>query len=187
MKVFLIRHGESEANKNGVICGWLDVSLTDKGREDAKLAKTYLSNVKFDKVYSSDLKRAKETANIVLPDFEAETTPLIREIGVGDLQGLKVADYSEEIKKFIAEGYKDYNGESREELLNRVVEFKKTLEDKDYENVAVFAHAGVLRKFLESVVKTKIDASTMYCKNCMIAVFEYKNSFWKLHTWLNIM
>ena len=186
MKVFLIRHGESEANKNGIICGWLDAHLTEKGKEDAKLAKAVLSNVTFDKIYTSDLIRAKETANIALPNMQTESTPLLREINVGDLQGKKFADFPNEREIFLTNGYKAYNGESRDDLFDRVNQFKKMLEDKDYENVAVFAHAGVLRSFLNNVLKTKIDAKTIFCKNCNVAIFDYSNGVWKLHSWINL-
>ena len=77
MKLYLIRHGESEGNLLGVFSGWLQHNLTEKGREDACKAGRIIKKVKFDKVYSSDLNRAIETAKIALPDYECEPTPLM--------------------------------------------------------------------------------------------------------------
>ncbi|MBQ3015525.1 MAG: histidine phosphatase family protein [Clostridia bacterium] len=59
MKLYITRHGESETNKKGCWTGWLDAQLTDKGLADAELARETLRGIKFDKVYSSDLIRAK--------------------------------------------------------------------------------------------------------------------------------
>ena len=67
MKVWMIRHGESETNKEGLWSGWLDAPLTEKGKGDAALAGEIVSRIKFDKIYSSDLLRAKSTAEIVIP------------------------------------------------------------------------------------------------------------------------
>ena len=83
MKVFVVRHGESETNRNACWTGWMDVALTQKGREDATLARRLLSGVKFDKIYASDLQRAKCTAEIAIPGCQYETSALLREINVG--------------------------------------------------------------------------------------------------------
>ena len=50
MKAWVIRHGESEANQNGLLTGWLDAPLTEKGREEAALVRQLLDGVRFDKV-----------------------------------------------------------------------------------------------------------------------------------------
>src|SRR5665213_1161889 len=62
-RIILVRHGESVFNKAGIIAG--DSPLTDKGREQARQTKEILARFKFDAVYSSDLKRAIETAEII--------------------------------------------------------------------------------------------------------------------------
>ena len=68
MRVYVIRHGESESNASKKWTGWMDVELTEKGKKDAEKAREVLKNIKFDKVYSSDLKRALDTMKIVLPE-----------------------------------------------------------------------------------------------------------------------
>ena len=50
MRVYVVRHGESETNKIHYMTGWLDVSLTEKGREDALFARSVLEGVEFDKI-----------------------------------------------------------------------------------------------------------------------------------------
>ena len=67
MRVYVIRHGESETNLSKRWTGWKAVNLTEKGYEDAKKAGKIIGDVTFDKVFSSDLRRAKETAMTALP------------------------------------------------------------------------------------------------------------------------
>ena len=67
MFVYVIRHGESETNLSKKWTGWLDVQLTEKGYEDAKKAAGYLKGISFDKIYTSDLMRAKQTAQTAFP------------------------------------------------------------------------------------------------------------------------
>ncbi len=65
-KIILVRHGESIANAKGISQGnrnkWMDTSLTKKGKEQAKKLAERLKEEKIEVIYSSDLKRAKETA-----------------------------------------------------------------------------------------------------------------------------
>ena len=92
MKVYMIRHGESEANKGKFHGGWLQINLTEKGIADAKHAGEYLSGIKFDKIYTSDLIRAIQTAEHALPGCEYEIISLVREVCLGSLAGRYPAD-----------------------------------------------------------------------------------------------
>lgn len=58
MKIFVIRHGESETNRDALWTGWYDAHLTEKGRSEAERLRVLLSGIQFDKIYSSDLLRA---------------------------------------------------------------------------------------------------------------------------------
>ena len=68
-KIILVRHGESIANAEGVSQGnkdeWIDTHLSKKGKEQADKVAQRLKNEKIDIIYSSDLKRAKETAEAI--------------------------------------------------------------------------------------------------------------------------
>ena len=187
MKVFVVRHGESETNRNGCWTGWMDVALTQKGREDAVLARRLLSGVKFDKIYASDLQRAKCTAEIAIPGCQYETSALLREINVGDIAGkpLHVAKDSEG-KPRNKDGYACFGGESKTEFGDRIAAFMRELEALDCQNVAVFAHAGVMRTFLDTVLDMPMPRDRVCCRNCTVAIFEYEASVWKLHSWINL-
>ena len=57
MRLYVIRHGESENNLKKCWTGWYDAPLTEKGRQDARKAGTFLQGITFDKIYASDLSR----------------------------------------------------------------------------------------------------------------------------------
>ena len=65
-KLVLLRHGQSVWNAANKFTGWTDVDLSEKGVEEANNAGKELANVKFDIVYTSDLKRAQRTAIIAM-------------------------------------------------------------------------------------------------------------------------
>ena len=65
IEVYIVRHGQTDYNLLGRIAGRIDVPLNDKGKQDAYDVKEKLKDIKFDKVYSSPLMRAYETANII--------------------------------------------------------------------------------------------------------------------------
>ncbi len=102
MRLVLVRHGESEWNRLNLFTGWTDVELSDKGREEAadggKLLKD--GGFDFDVCYTSYLKRAINTLNIVLKEMDREWLPVekswkLNERHYGALQGLNKAETAE--------------------------------------------------------------------------------------------
>lgn len=75
----LIRHGESEWNALGKWQGWQDIPLSDKGRAEAKIAASVLTDIKFDIAFTSDLIRAKETLEIIKKELNHPDIPTISE------------------------------------------------------------------------------------------------------------
>ena len=187
MLVYFIRHGESETNLHKQYTGWLDVSLTDKGKGDAKKAGSYLKNISFDKVFTSDLQRAVQTAETALPGCDYETSPLFREINVGTLAGNSLSALSDTQKEAIAKcGYADFCGETREAFNQRICQALHHIETLDLQTVAVFTHAGFMRSVLDAVLHTHLPRKHVRCSNCTIAILEYGNGNWALHSWINL-
>ena len=98
-KVILLRHGESEWNRENRFTGWTDVDLSAKGVEEARKAGRLLKEqgFKFDMTYTSYLKRAIKTANTVLEEMDmlwlpVERTWRLNEKHYGMLQGLNKAE-----------------------------------------------------------------------------------------------
>ena len=103
MKLVLIRHGESEWNKLNLFTGWTDVDLSKKGIEEANEAGILLKekNFDFDICYTSYLKRAIDTLNIVLKQMDRQWLPVMKswklnERHYGALQGLNKAQTAKE-------------------------------------------------------------------------------------------
>ncbi|HNR00235.1 MAG TPA: histidine phosphatase family protein, partial [Trueperaceae bacterium] len=87
VELWLIRHGETEWNRQGRIQGHSDNPLNDLGRAQARALGGRLAVVRFDRIYSSDLGRAIETARLVFPDRAIETDVRLREVSAGVLEG----------------------------------------------------------------------------------------------------
>ena len=177
MKLYLIRHGESEANAKRVHAGWHTVHLTERGIKQAKKIGEYLNGISFDKIYSSDLVRAMETAEAALPESEYETDERLREVNVGKVVGKGrdecAAEYGEPYIN--ARKYRDYTifgGECENDLISRAKSFIADPKLREYERVAVFTHEGFIRATLESVLGMEIKEGTVAFPNCIISVFE---------------
>lgn len=187
MRVYVIRHGESETNLAKKWTGWLDVHLTDKGKEDAKKAGGFLKSFSVDKIFASDLIRAIETAEIALPDRSYETSPLLREINVGTLASKPLSIVSDEQRERIAKcGYVDFGGETKEHFNSRIRQVMNELETLNCETVALFTHAGWMRGMLDAVIGSYLPRKQVRCNNCTIAIFEYIGGIWQLHSWINL-
>lgn len=187
MRVYVIRHGESETNLNKKWTGWLDVHLTDKGKEDARKAGAFLENIPIDKIFASDLVRAAETAETALPGRAYETLPLLREINVGTLANKLLSVVSDEQRARIAKyGYVDFDGETKELFVQRIHQVMNKLETLNCEAVALFTHAGWMRGMLDAVLGTYLPRKHVQCNNCAVAIFEYSNGNWQLHSWINL-
>ena len=183
----MIRHGESETNKNRQWTGWLDVPLTERGEAEAEKVGELLSKTSFDKIYASDLSRAKKTAEIALPGCKYEVTEALREINVGNIAGKPLDVVTDDESKLLGEdGYAIFDGEGRAEFGNRVCGFMRMLEEQSCENIALFSHAGFLRQAVDTVLGVEVPRGKMCCKNCAVAIFEYSDKTWKLHSWMNL-
>lgn len=140
--IYFVRHGQTEWNKLGKLQGHKDIELNDEGRMQAQIVKEKLSGVKFDKVFSSPLKRAKETAQIICNKEAIVDNRLIERFN-GELEGKMKA----EIKTF--PDFNDPNEtrfgiETLNSFKNRINDFLDEI-TKNYKNknVLVVTHAGV--------------------------------------------
>lgn len=186
MRVYVVRHGESETNQSKRWTGWLDVHLTAKGKADAQKVSEFLKGISFDKIYTSDLSRAIETAEIAIPNCHYEKTPLLREVNVGSLANQPISVLSDSQRLQASKnGYADFGGEMKDELYKRILQFRKELETQNYETVSVFTHAGWMCGLLDTVVEERLQRKHICCNNCTVAIFEFQNEIWRLHSWIN--
>ena len=190
MKLFLVRHGESENNFHKRYSGQCDTPLTDLGREQARAVRPILGGIDFDAVYSSDLCRARETCNIALPSVTPLLTTKIREIALGSYENLPYYnenDDREEVREYLKNrelfNFASYGGENTSDVKKRISEFLKELENKSYENVAAFCHAGFMTIVLSYVLGADVDRFSVICPNCSVCVLDYDGEKWRLACW----
>ncbi|MBI2103984.1 MAG: 2,3-diphosphoglycerate-dependent phosphoglycerate mutase [Candidatus Omnitrophica bacterium] len=98
----LIRHGQSQWNLENRFTGWVDIPLTEAGREEARRGAELIRHLRFDRAFTSVLRRAQETLDIVLEvlgqrDIPIERDQALNERHYGALQGLNKAEMA---KKF---------------------------------------------------------------------------------------
>lgn len=148
MKLYLVRHGETDANARGIVQGWLDTELNQKGIAQAtEAAKNF--NKPIDAIYASDLKRAKRTAQ----EFRAyyKDTPFfedarLRERNFGDAAGTHRTEHDWEQFWSIEDRATIPNAEIINDFTARVVDFLNELKSKPYKSVLIVTHGGVLNR-----------------------------------------
>lgn len=130
MRVILIRHGETEHNKDNAITGQLDVSLNEYGVEQAEKLGERLKDENFDAAYSSDLERTYETTRIVAEkhDLHPERYKEFRERGFGEYEGRPKDDWRQVVRNHSGERHhlSPKEGESLKEVGER---FKEKLDE----------------------------------------------------------
>jgi len=152
MELWLARHGVTAKNREGVWQGQQDVPLAPEGRRQAeKLAGRLLRlGIRFDRLYSSDLARARATAEVLGEALGLTPTPdpRLRELCVGELAGKPreevFAAYAEVLEKTRADPWTTRlpGGESLGDLRARFLDFLADLPEGRH---LVVAHAGVIR------------------------------------------
>lgn len=150
--IYIMRHGADPSDRYG---GWSAYGLTEKGKEQVNIAKMYLRDKCITKIYSSDLARARETAEIIAYDLSLQITylPQFRECNNGLLAGMLTKEAGEKYPG-IYWNMLDWtetwpNGESPEQFFYRIKnawsEFKKLVGN---ENVLLVSHGGVMNIIL---------------------------------------
>ena len=180
--ILLIRHGQSEWNKLNLFTGFKNIELSDQGIDEANKAGQNFKNlnIKFDIVFTSKLKRAQETAKIILKNLDQWdhlygegkiiTDIKLNERDYGDLTGLnkkETADkFGEEQVHKWRRGYSDQppNGESLEDVVRRVkIYFEESInpaiQSADNNNILIAAHGNSLRALL--IVMNIYDSSNI--------------------------
>jgi 2,3-bisphosphoglycerate-dependent phosphoglycerate mutase len=167
-KLILLRHLQSQWNKENCFTGWTDIPLSEDGKKSAKEVAQKLSGFKIDKVYTSPLIRNKETAFLILKELGKEDLPVITdkaldERNYGKLTGLNKDEmkkqYGEEQVRLWRRSWDQAppEGESLKDVYDRVIPFYKENIEKDLKeekNILVVASHNSLRaliKYIESI------------------------------------
>jgi probable phosphoglycerate mutase len=142
LELWLVRHGETTSSRDGILAGWDDVPLTEKGVAQAEAVRPVLDGSSFTGVWSSDLERAVQSALLAWGAPVAD--PRLREINFGELEGASWATLDASYKKALVafDGFQPPGGETLEDLRERVTGFLSELAPGRH---LLFTHGGVIR------------------------------------------
>jgi len=160
-EIILIRHGETEWNKVRKYQGHMDIELNDWGRQQAGEAAKELANLDIDYFASSDLKRARETAEIIASFHNNNIKEFkeLREMNFGEWEGKGFKeiknDYPEDFQKWIEDPIKfsPPAGETLKEFQDRVLEGFNTILENGFDRNAIVTHGGVIMVFLATILE----------------------------------
>lgn len=151
MKLILLRHAKTKENEKRIAQGQLPGNISKKGLRQAKRVAKKIEKLDIDKIYSSDLRRAKETASEI-KNKKINYTKELRERNFGIFQGKK---YPKSWNKFVwQKGFlKENKGEGNEEFLNRMKKFLEKIQKKEKEKtILIITHKRVIQAII-SIIK----------------------------------
>lgn len=191
MRLYIIRHGETDWNKERKVQGFSDIPLNEYGRHLARQTAEGMKDIHFDLAYTSPLIRAKETAEIIL---EGRNIPIfeslgIKEMGFGVYEGMCCGEKTktsenEAFQKFFsdtgnyvpAEG-----GESIGELMERTGRFLKELcenEELQGKHILLSTHGAAMTAFLNHI-RGNLNAADFWKwrvpSNCAVTIVDVKD------------
>ena len=155
MDIVLIRHGESEANKNKILISNINDPLTKLGIIQVKKLENKLNNLNFQnkKIFSSQWKRANDTAKILFPDDKIFTDCLLGETNPGIFESKLESEFNEKYPLFHKNFLNKYEGgESHSDMSNRIVQFIQNNilgKQKKDETLLIVTHGGPISIFLQ--------------------------------------
>jgi alpha-ribazole phosphatase len=183
----LVRHGETIWNHVSRYQGHTDVELSDTGREQARLLADRLRSEKIKAVYSSDLKRAYETASILAAphQLKVQIAEELREINFGVWEGLTFKEISEKYKELAEKWYQSPasvripKGETFFEVKERAYNaIMKLLKENDPGTIIVVAHGGTIRAIICGLLDIDLNhAFRIQQDNTALNIIQYNKGF----------
>lgn len=182
MKLFLLRHGQTNLNRDGKYQGAADKDLNDFGRNQAILLGKRLKKYNIDIIYSSDLKRVLETSEIINNNINKEiiVKEELREINMGSWDTLTIeerymrhGDYAKEWSKHLEDlPYPD--GECGRDVCKRAMKVVNQIKNQLHENIAIVTSGGTIAILLsEFLGLEQYKRFNMLIDNCSISLVEY--------------
>ncbi|XP_012437005.1 phosphoglycerate mutase-like protein 4 isoform X1 [Gossypium raimondii] len=195
-EIIVVRHGETAWNATGRIQGHMDVELNEVGRQQAASLAERLSRVpEISAIYSSDLKRALETAETIVATcgkFEVIKDPDLRERHLGDVQGLLFR----EAAKVCPQAYRAFSsrrtdqvipggGESLDQLYHRATSsLQRICQKHTGKRVVVVTHGGVIRALYRRACSRRFRGSIL---NTSVNIIQISgDDVWTIKAWGDI-
>ena len=176
MEICLVRHGETDWNKEGRLQGHTDIPLNQVGIQQANCCAEFLKQLPYELVLTSPLLRAKQTAEVIAKQLNV---PLIEmreliERHYGDAEGLTK---EERTIKFPEGNYT--NQESRESLTTRVFQALSLIhEQKKDKKIIVVAHGAVINAILAALTNNAIGSGRTILGNACISYLQFNHEKW---------
>lgn len=191
MRLLMIRHGETDWNVTLQYQGQAQTPLNASGVEQARRIALRLRNSRAVALYSSDLARAWQTAELIgeALDLEPISMPELREIDVGQWEGLTPEELYRRFPEHMAEYERDpartvrLGGESYAQLQSRALKALQHIEASHQQDQTIIAvaHGGTIRALLCHVIGLDLaHFGRMWLDNGSISELRYKSSAWRL-------
>jgi broad specificity phosphatase PhoE len=188
----MVRHGETDWNVALRYQGHGPVPLNAHGREQARRTGARLRPRKIAALYASDIARAWETAQIIgdCIGLAPQALPDLREVDVGQWQGLTPAELDERFPQHMREYRRDpantvrMGGESYAQLQARAMVALHTIQERHYEDgmVVAVAHGGTIRAILCALLEINlIHFGRMWLDNGSLTELRYTNEQWRVY------
>lgn len=193
VQIFLIRHGQTDWNVNKRLQGHTDIPLNEHGRKQAAALKDILREYSLDAFYSSDLSRARETAELARwnSDIPVITSSGLRETVLGEAEGLFVDElhlrFPDSFKRWLGttkgqenEHFAFPGGETKIQHRERIQKsLYELLDQHSYSRVGVVTHGGAMRRVFE--VATNFNEDYPRTVNTSVFELKYNRALRELH------
>ncbi|EDO15140.1 hypothetical protein Kpol_413p15 [Vanderwaltozyma polyspora DSM 70294] len=183
LRIFIIRHGQTDHNVQKILQGHKDTDLNQTGIDQSAKLGSFLkeNNTVFDKVISSDLKRCRQTIENVLQhsgqeDISVEYYPELRERHMGVIEGMYLKDAEVYADKHGKGSFRDF-GEPADEFLERLTgQIKESAHHGSLQgkkNMALISHGGSIRTILKWLKYEEQNAHKIIVFNTSVTVIDY--------------
>jgi broad specificity phosphatase PhoE len=184
-KIFLLRHGESTANRENVFGGWSDAPLTELGIAQAKAIRKRLGKEEIQFAYCSDLIRTRQTIQHANLRCEIEYSASLRERNYGELEGRPWSALKDPEKFHFDPFARPPKGETPEEVQARVVKyFEQKIAKDPNEKVLVVSHHGPLVLLAMHILGMPLEKwRTLALGNAGLSILSKEEGIWRIRLW----
>ena len=182
-EIYLVRHGETEWSKSGQHTGLTDIPLTPEGETGARALGKRISEIKFDHLFSSPLKRAHDTCKLCGHGDAAIITDALLEWNYGDYEGVKSVDIHKDNPGWNI--FKDGapNGESVKQVADRCNAFLEMIEKLEG-RVALFSSGHILRALTTRWLGLPMEAGRLFILSTgSLSIYGYEHGKHALRLW----
>ena len=189
---YIIRHGETDYNRDGRYQGQSDVPLNDDGRRQSQALASRMAGVALDQIYASPLGRAHETARAMAAGRQISLDDRLLEVNVGQVVGMSTAKIAGAYPEFAAAYRRDPDrtpfpgGESASDVQVRSLEAIGEIHQRfPHGRVALITHGGVIKTIVMHVLGMPLsDRNRIVLNNCSITIVEWgarRQRLWSLN------